>query len=1222
MKRFSVLLILAGGAGAFGQSTFVDSCGSPDWFASCTFTNACGPGQNGCLNNWFSFVGCGTDCPLPFPGPTADVLIPAGAITTLASGSANIHSVDAYRLFLLNGGSFTLRADSSFNAGLNWTAGSIGATSPAVRVFIPAGSPLSIFGNNGKSISSVELVLDQAATWEDGGAIGLTSGAKITNNAFFVARTDSNISHVGGAGVSFENNGTFRKLASNGTTILGLPFFNNGTIEVLSGTLRMSNGGTSFGPIQLSFNTVFETSGGNYNFDAGTSVIGTGLLRDNGQLNLLANVDVDEFELSNSLNGPGNLRIVHQADWLSGSMSNGGTTIVPSFASLSLSTGNGKNLNARNLQNSGLMTIASGGNLNLASAADLTNAGTLDFTSDASINFVGGAGCTFSNSGTIRKSAGTGLTQIGGVPLMNTGTVDVQTGTLRLANSGVSSGPFTLAANTILEFSGGNYSLNAGSSITGDGLARLNGNTIFLGNVPVENSELSNLLVGPGNMIVSRAMQWLSGTMTGGGTTVVPANSTLTLSTGNGKTLGGRGIQNDGLLSINDAGNLNLASAADLTNNALLDITGDASINFVGGFGCTFNNTGTIRKSGGTGLTQIGGLPLNNGGTVQVQSGTLRLSNGGVSSGPFTLAAGTVLEFFGGNYSLNAGSSITGDGLARMNGGTTLLAAVPVENSELSNSLSGPGNLTISRAMQWISGTMTGGGTTIIPAGSTLTLSTDNGKNLGSRGLQNSGTMTVQNNGNLNLASAADITNNSLLDIAGDASINYVGGFGCTFSNLGTIRKSAGSGITQIGGVPLINSGAIQVQTGTLRLANNGVSSGPVTLAANTVLESFGGNFQFDAGASVLGDGLMRMNGNTILLGNVPFDHVELSNNLTGPGDLIVQRDMNWISGSMANGGATVIPAGSTLSMSSSNGKSLSNRNLTNSGITTFDGSGNLNISSAANIANAGLMEFLTDASINFVGGVGCSFNNSGTIRKVATSGTTSLSGYPLMNIGAIDVQTGTISISNLTQTAGSTRVASGATLQFGAAMALQGGTLRGAGAISGGVNNTAGRVQPGESAGLLAMSAAYTQGAGGTLDIDLGGTTPITEYDRLSVGGAATLGGELRINLVNGFIPSAGQQFTVLTASNITGTFATISGPGTYSASYTPTSVIVTVVTPPCMGDVNGDNQINLSDLTVLLSHFGLGSGATLADGDLDGDGDVDLSDLAALLGRFGASC
>ena len=56
--------------------------------------------------------------------------------------------------------------------------------------------------------------------------------------------------------------------------------------------------------------------------------------------------------------------------------------------------------------------------------------------------------------------------------------------------------------------------------------------------------------------------------------------------------------------------------------------------------------------------------------------------------------------------------------------------------------------------------------------------------------------------------------------------------------------------------------------------------------------------------------------------------------------------------------------------------------------------------------------------------------------------------------------------------------------------------------------------------------------------------------------------------------------------------------------------------------GDLDGDNDIDLSDLAQLLAHYGMTGGATYADGDIDGDGNVSLSDLAALLAVYGVSC
>lgn len=61
-----------------------------------------------------------------------------------------------------------------------------------------------------------------------------------------------------------------------------------------------------------------------------------------------------------------------------------------------------------------------------------------------------------------------------------------------------------------------------------------------------------------------------------------------------------------------------------------------------------------------------------------------------------------------------------------------------------------------------------------------------------------------------------------------------------------------------------------------------------------------------------------------------------------------------------------------------------------------------------------------------------------------------------------------------------------------------------------------------------------------------------------------------------------------------------------------------------PCdlTGDLDGDGDVDISDLATLLGHFGMPSGATSGDGDLDGDTDVDISDLSALLSNFGLTC
>ncbi len=58
------------------------------------------------------------------------------------------------------------------------------------------------------------------------------------------------------------------------------------------------------------------------------------------------------------------------------------------------------------------------------------------------------------------------------------------------------------------------------------------------------------------------------------------------------------------------------------------------------------------------------------------------------------------------------------------------------------------------------------------------------------------------------------------------------------------------------------------------------------------------------------------------------------------------------------------------------------------------------------------------------------------------------------------------------------------------------------------------------------------------------------------------------------------------------------------------------------CPGDLDADNLIGLSDLAILLSHYGMEIGAGPLDGDMDCDGDVDLADLALLLAVYNTSC
>ena len=121
--------------------------------------------------------------------------------------------------------------------------------------------------------------------------------------------------------------------------------------------------------------------------------------------------------------------------------------------------------------------------------------------------------------------------------------------------------------------------------------------------------------------------------------------------------------------------------------------------------------------------------------------------------------------------------------------------------------------------------------------------------------------------------------------------------------------------------------------------------------------------------------------------------------------------------------------------------------------------------------------------------------------------------------------------------------------MQANGTFAVTGGSLSGVGTVTANVSNS-GQINPGNGgAGTLAIVGTYTQAAGGTLNIELGGLTAGSQHDQLTVSGAATLNGTLNVTLINGFSPAVNDNFIVLTFASRSGAFSTIAGNGnTYS--------------------------------------------------------------------------
>jgi len=145
------------------------------------------------------------------------------------------------------------------------------------------------------------------------------------------------------------------------------------------------------------------------------------------------------------------------------------------------------------------------------------------------------------------------------------------------------------------------------------------------------------------------------------------------------------------------------------------------------------------------------------------------------------------------------------------------------------------------------------------------------------------------------------------------------------------------------------------------------------------------------------------------------------------------------------------------------------------------------------------------------------------------------------------------------------------------------------------------GTVSPGESPGIQNVPS-FNQGADGVLLIELagtGGAGAANGHDKVVVAGAATLNGTLDIDLINGFVPSAGQTFEVMSWGSRTGEIdnwlGTVNIPGQPGLALVPVYnannlTLQVVATPSVTGAETALNNglTTLSNLANLLDSLG----------------------------------
>ena len=481
------------------------------------------------------------------------------------------------------------------------------------------------------------------------------------------------------------------------TSTISTLFNNTGTVNVQSGTLSLSGGGTDIGAIYQGAGTVNFSGGtrtldstssinGNATFSGGQTTVnggaGTGLLTVSGGTATF-NGTVITGALTQSagqLNGSGTLTATGASSFSGGTESGSGTTFATGGAAFS-STGFGLDggrtlqlggsstatgtqvqisLNAGNWNTgvsdagSGVLTIANG-----ATFDDQTTSSGLTITAPNQGGSDTAATAAVNNAGTFIKS-GSALTSTISTLFNNTGTVNVQSGTLSLSGGGTDIGAIYQGAGTV-NFSGGTRTLDGTSTINGNatfsggqttvnggagtGLLTVSGGTATFNGTVITGAltQSAGQLNGSGTLTATGASSFSGGTESGSGTTFATGGAAFS-STGFGLD-GGRTLQLGGSstatgtqvqISLNagnwntgvsDAGSgvLTIASGAtfnDQTTSSGMTITAPNQGGSDTAATAAVNNAGTFIKSGSALTSTISSL-FNNTGTVNVQSGTL-----------------------------------------------------------------------------------------------------------------------------------------------------------------------------------------------------------------------------------------------------------------------------------------------------------------------------------------------------------------------------------------------------------------------------------------------------------------------------------------------------------------------------------------------------------------------------------------------------------------------
>jgi fibronectin-binding autotransporter adhesin len=809
------------------------------------------------------------------------------------------------------------------------------------------------------------------------------------------------------------------------------------------------------------------------------------------------------------------------------------------------------NIGAPSIANAGTITVAADVNADANSTSfisgPLLNTGTMQFNHRA--KFDNGA---VTNQGTVNIADGT-LLLSGGSSCGDTsvafkndagGTLNATgTGTFDVLNYEQGNGPMTGANPVQVPCGSLKYTGNGASKIKVYGGINLTG-TIQSNQSLTISDESSN------------TNAFLGGPVTNNGT--ITLTCSVPCGAGGGPDIAAQGntFTNAGTLTVTaDAGT---GSVIDSGNGGTVVNTGTINFNQSGALAGVINNQGAINiadtkvvRNEGSSCGDAGAKFANNtGGSINgTGSGALSVINyeqgAGVTTGtaPIQVPCGTVKYLGAGASKVQANGGFTLTGEMQSNQSLTVSAASANTNVTLGGNFTNKGAITLTCPGGGCSGGSGGG----------------SGFNVNDKDFVNTGTFTVAAASGTGASVGAN-TEGSIVN-TGTMSFEQTAALGGPVTNQGPINIADGKAVSSggsCGGGPVKNDtgGSINATgTGALFVGNYEQGNGTTT-GANPV-QLYGGCLKYSSapgvGASkVLAyagfdlSGEMQPGQELTVTNNSPNTNLRLVSPFTSKGSITLTCPSSPCGGPGFNGNGNLFTNMGTFTVDAAASSGSTNLDRSSGGITNAP-AGTFQFNADTQFNGSG--PFLNQGTLRIAAGVNNtpSFTNSGTIELDQGSSNPFLNTSTLTNTGTIKTSGGSANTSSINGTVDQTGasaqviVAGGTKLSLNNPLLLKAGKLSGGGTLQGSVDNSGGTVLPGASPGTLTVSGNYTQGAGGELEIEIGGTGA-GQFDQLAIGGSATLAGALDLRPTPAYVTAAtpGDSVAFLTYGGTrTGTFA-----------------------------------------------------------------------------------